>query len=959
MVSPKSQFPILIAEDDFIPRRLLEKSLIEHGHEVTAVENGREALEAFGDRFYPILLTDWIMPEMDGLSLCRAVREKITEGYVFIILLTAKDTEKDVLLGFEAGADDYLTKPFEQTELMARINTGIRILKLEKSQKEAEKEIRQYSERLEDMVQERTEQLRKSEEKYRTILENIEEGYYEVDLSGNLTFCNDSLCRISGISRSDLIGKSTRDLADEYNSRKLFDKYHQVFRTGVPEKGVDWALSSKSGDLRFLENSVSLIRDSDGKALGFRGIIRDVTERKELENELVEKRRLAEEASKAKSEFLANLSHEIRTPLNGIIGMTELAMETDPNDEQKNLLKTIDSEASSLYGLINNILDFSKIEARKMELEEAHFDLRVLVEDLANNTALRAKRKGLDFTCSISPEVPSHILGDPGRLRQVLTNLLVNALKFTHEGEINLRVELDRDDGDEVRLRFFIKDTGIGIPEEKQGIIFEDFTQADGSTTRKYGGTGLGTTISKQLVELMGGEIGLDSIEGKGSTFWFTIVVKKQKESIPQSDVKKTELKGLKVLLVHGNRREAMELYSPLESWGCIVKDIPAGIVALSLLKDAGESKPPYDLVISDRLTSDLEAFEMAKRIRTLSALNLVPIILLTPFGLKGDAQLCKEAGIDGYLSGMTKPDDLLKAIELVFEKLKMDQGGDKRPLVTRHTVSEERRRKHRILLVEDYPTNQQVALRHLQRAGYEVDLSENGRDAIEGFKLKHYDLILMDMQMPVMDGYEATRVIRAWGKKNNNGLKSSALSHRTPIIAMTANAMKGDRELCLEAGTDDYTPKPLRRKELLKMIQKWLKNAGQKEPVPSDPGHEAKSQPSKGSPENAPMDYERAVDEFEGDEEFLIEVLGGFLDNVRDQVVTIRQAISDGEAETVRKEAHSIKGGAANLTAQGLSGIAFELEQIGQSERLEMGPKILQRLEEEFTRLEVYTTNR
>ncbi|MBF0497167.1 MAG: PAS domain S-box protein [Deltaproteobacteria bacterium] len=360
------------------------------------------------------------------------------------------------------------------------------------------------------------ETLRQSEERYRTILESIGEGYYEIDLSGKFTFVNEAMGRLFGYPKNQLEGMNSLRLTDRESAKKVYQVLNVVFRTGKATTGVEWSLTGRDGTSRNLESSISLVRNSSGQVIGFRGIARDVTERKRVET-LEQAKLAAETANRAKSEFLANMSHEIRTPLNGIMGMTELGLDTELDERQRNILETIGREANSLLSLVNDILDFSKIEAGKLELEEIPFDFRVLVEDLANSIALRAEEKGLEFICFLAPEVPTRLIGDPGRLRQILSNLAGNALKFTHRGEILIKGELVEATGDQVNIRISVRDTGIGIPPSKQAKIFESFTQADGSTTREYGGTGLGTTISKQLTELMGGHIGLESEEGKGS----------------------------------------------------------------------------------------------------------------------------------------------------------------------------------------------------------------------------------------------------------------------------------------------------------------------------------------------------------------------------------------------------------------------------------------------------------
>jgi PAS domain S-box-containing protein len=957
-------FNVLIVEDDPVSRLLLEKPLTNAGYSVTSVQDGQEALKAFQDRFYPIVLTDWLMPGLDGLALCRAIRETVTEGYVFVILLTGKSALEDIVLGFEAGVDDYLTKPFNSLELIARLNTGKRVLNLEMSRRKAEKEIRQYSEGLEAMVLERTEQLRNSEERYRTILESIEDGYYEADLFGRLRFFNDATCSISGYAKDELMGKNARWLTNKESARKLYGAYRRVFVTGRPVKRIEWPLQCKSGEIRFLENSVSLMRDATGKPCGFRGMIRDVTERRVLENELIEKRKLAEEANRAKSEFLANLSHEIRTPLNGIIGMSELAMETCQDPDQSKLLKTIESEANSLYELINNILDLSKIEAKRMELDRVAFNLGVMIEDLSANMSMRARRKGLDFNTFLASDAPLQLMGDPGRLRQILTNLLVNALKFTHEGSIALRVAMVEDQPDTVTLKFTVEDTGIGIAPEKKDLIFERFTQADGSTTRKYGGTGLGTTISKQLAELMGGRIGLESEAGKGSCFWFTAVIEKDTRRAVESEGMGPALENLKVLLVNVDSSKRLSLVQHLSSWGCRFKTESSGTRAFAALREAADAGDPFSVVVTGNLTSDIDAFELSRKIRMKPEFERLGIMILLTNGMPGDADRCRQIGIDGYLTGEIEPESLKQAIPFIFAQAKNYQGGGERNLVTRYTISESKahRRQVRVLLVEDYLTNQQLAMNHLRRAGYEVDLAENGLEAVSAFERTSYDLILMDMQMPVMDGYKAAKAIRGLEQALRNTAGASGRSPRIPIIATTANAMEGDRELCLQAGMDDYITKPLRKAKLLAMVEKWVAITLREELEPPEEGAgeaaivDPLSEPARS---DDPIAFERAIKEFEGDEDLLLEVLKEFIGNVKGQIGTIGRALADGNADVVRREAHSIKGGAADLTAARLSALAFELEKMGKFNTLEAAPGVLDDLTAELTRLEEFSAGR
>lgn len=952
---------ILVAEDDYISRTFIVKLLKKTGHNITAVENGCKALEAFEKHSFHIVLTDWMMPELDGIDLCRTIRKKeMTESYVYIIILTAKNAQEDILLGLNAGADDYLVKPVNPSELLARLNTSVRIINLEIARKNAEIQIRQYSESLEETILKRTEQLRNSEEKYRTIIETIEDGYYESDLKGRLTFFNDSTLKYSGYTRKELFHKSFREFALDKSISKLFKIYHQVYKTGCPVKRIEWLMKAKSGDIKFMDCSASLITNNKGRPCGFRGIIRDVTDQKKLETELVEKRKLAETANKAKSEFLANISHEIRTPLNGIIGMTELVEETHLDKHQKKLFKIIESEANALSDLISHVLDFSKIEAQKMTIEHVVFDLNNTLNDLIHIMKIRTNQKGLDFSAWISPDVPLYLKGDPGKLRQILTNMLTNAIKFTHKGKIELSVTPDKTPDktikNQVKLRFAVKDTGIGIPSEKKKLIFEPFTQADGSTTRKYGGTGLGTTISMHLARLMNGEMGVDSEPGKGSLFWFTAVMEvaaKEKITVKKGEIK---LFNLRILLVNASTTTMVNLTSSLTLWGCRVKTFTSGKEAFTEFERSISDKDPFDVIITGSLTSDLDGFVLSQKIRSNPYSGQIAILLLTTFGNPGDAQRCKNIGINGYLTGTVEQKHLYTALLMLLSQSHQKRIYEQKELITRHSLSEVERRQMQILLVEDYPTNQKVTMRHLCNAGYLVDLAENGQMAVNAFQKKRYDLILMDMQMPVMDGYAATRAIRDLELKNIGKSAQISETKHTPIIATTAHAMKSDRQMCLDAGVDDYIVKPLRKANLLRIVEKWIWHMNPTNPLDTDQEIEMicdVSDPlSTSTLTTTPIDFKRAIIEFEGDEDFFLDVFKQFLMNIKKQVKTLHHAIADGNAEVVRKEAHSIKGGAADLIAVPLSNLAFKMEKIGKENRLEESMPALRELEEEMKHL-------
>jgi len=796
-----------------------------------------------------------------------------------------------------------------------------------------------------------------SEEKCRSILASIEEGYFEVDLRGKITFFNDSMCRILGYSGNDMMGMHYTRYIDAEQVKQVVSLFHQVFLKGSPDKAVGWEIIRKDGTRRSVESSISLVRDLQGEPAGFRGVVRDITERRQAE-ELQKEMIRAEAKNRAKNEFLAHMSHEIRTPLNGIIGMAELALDTGLDEDQRDMILAIGRESQNLLALITGILDLSKLEAEKFELEQIPFDVRVLIEDLAKSFAVRADKKGLELVAFLSPEVPSVLIGDPGRLRQVLTNLAGNALKFTEEGEIFIKAELAGDLGQKLGVRFTVKDTGIGIPRGKQKLIFESFTQADSTTSLKYGGTGLGLPISKKLVGLMGGEIEVESKPGKGSSFRFTAFFHRQPGKKASLREGVGGLENTRVLIVDDHVTGRTVLREYLESSGCIVQEAKSAEAALSILGEAGGPNRGPDLIITDATLPGMNGYDLASAIRRHEPWRRIPIIALTSMCAIGDGKRCRENGIQGYLPKPIRRDEIYAVISEVLGMSRDRESQAMTGFVTRHTIAEAARGKIQILLTEDYPTNRQVALRQIRTAGYAVDVAENGQQAFDACRCKRYDLVLMDIQMPVMDGFKATRMIRDHEKRlgREHAFGCSEPLKGVPIIAMTAHAVKGFRERCLGAGMDDYITKPLKRQDLLGIIEKW---SGQ----PSDafPREEGSPVRGKGSSAEAvvrtvaaPLDLGRALEEFGCDREFLLELMKGFLKNARGQIGAIRGALLAGDAEIVRREAHSIKGGASNLTADALARVASELEKSGDPEQ---GSALLGRMDDELQRLETYAS--
>ena len=851
------------------------------------------------------------------------------------------------------------------------------------------------------LIVELKEKIGSSVQRYKLYIEQTPLAVIEWDLDFKVIQWNRGAEKIFGYTFKEALGRHAAGLIVPESAREHVDN---IWRALLEKKGGQRSTNennTKDGRISMCEWYNTALVTNEGVVVGVASAVEDITDRvhaekllKEAHNslerkvvertdelltvnnklkaEIVERRRTedalseakekAEAANTAKSRFLANMSHEIRTPMNGVIGMTGLLLDTELTSEQLEYAEIVKKSGESLLAIINDILDFSKIEAKKFELETFDFDLRMTLEDMIDVLAMRAYEKGLEMACLIEPEVPALLQGDPGRLRQILTNLIGNAVKFTARGEVVLHVTLDSEDKDMVMIRFAVKDTGCGIPADKLDVLFDAFTQADSSITRKFGGTGLGLTISRQLCEMMGGRIGVESEEGKGAVFWFTACLNKQP---PGREMEMTTpdaifLKNIRVLGVDDNATNRRVLAGMLSSWECRHEEVADVVTALDRLRAAAASGDPFRIAILDMIMPDIDGETLGKMIKHDPALRDTVLVMMTSAGGRGDAGRSEQAGFAVYLTKPVKQSQLFDCLMTVIGRkssAQMSPAG----IITRHTVAEKRKQKTRILVAEDNTINQKVVLAILEKLGYRADGVANGAEAVKALEMIPYHIVLMDVQMPEMDGLEATREIRkreeltaqqkdagSFDKFSGLSFQHSARSKHIPIIALTAHAIKKDRKICLDAGMDDYVTKPIEPGKLAKAIARWIPDAA------ATGQDQIGGKPS----EEAPVfDRNALLNRLSGNEEICRQIIGIFFQDVPGRIESLEDAVKKSDIARIQLQAHTLKGASGNFGAVALQKAALELEKAGRSGDMTRANKMLDAIKKEFERLKGFVS--